>query len=88
MIQIHARIHERHPEISEDDVRCAWENQYRTTLRMVDSGERHVAVGLDTKGRDLEMVAVELESGDWLVYHAMTPPSQKTLAELGLRGRR
>jgi hypothetical protein len=34
------------------------------------------------------MVAVELEGGDWLVFHAMTPPSAKTYDELGTGRRR
>ena len=32
------------------------------------------------------MVALELEGGDWLVYHAMTPPSARTRDELGMKG--
>ena len=34
------------------------------------------------------MVAVELDDGAWLVYHAMTPPSAKTYRELRMGGRR
>ena len=39
---------------------------------------------MDDKGRELEMVAVELEGGDMLIFHAMTPPSRRTYEELGL----
>ena len=56
--------------------------------RETDSGLRHVAVGYDSRGREVEMVGVELEDGDWLVYHAMTPPSTKTYGELGMGRRR
>ena len=81
-------VGERHPDLSDDDVRSAWENQYRATIRETDSGRRHVAVGYDVRGREIEMVAVELEGGDWLVFHAMTPPSEKTYGELGMGRRR
>jgi hypothetical protein len=81
-------VSERHPSLADDDVRSAWENQYRATIRETNSGLRHVAVGHDTHGREIEMVAVELEGGDWLVFHAMTPPSAKTYDELGTGRRR
>lgn len=88
MVIIHPRVGVRHPELADDDVRSAWENQYRAVVRETDSGLRHVAVGYDSRGREVEMVGVELEGGDWLVYHAMTPPSTKTYDELGMGRRR
>jgi hypothetical protein len=81
-------VSERHPSLADDDVRSAWENQYRATIRETDSGLRHVSVGHDTHRREIEMVAVELEGGDWLAFHAMTPPSAKTYDELGMERRR
>ena len=88
MVIIHSRVSVRHPNLTDGDVRCAWENQYRAVIRQTDSGLRHVAVGHDARGREIEMVAVELEDGDWLIFHAMTPPSAKTYAELGMVRRR
>lgn len=88
MVIIHPRVGLRHPELTDDDVRSAWENQYRSIMRDTASGLRHVAVGYDSMGREVEMVGVELEDGDWLVYHAMTPPSMKTHNELGMGRRR
>ena len=38
--------------------------------------------GYDLHGRYIEMVGVLLADGAWLVYHAMTPPSKKTLMEI------
>jgi len=38
--------------------------------------------GYDPQGRYIEMVGVLLADGAWLVYHAMTPPSKKTLREI------
>ena len=88
MVYIHQRVHERHPELSDVDVISAWNNQYRSTMRETDRGIRFVAVGFDPNSRHVEMVAVELEGGHWLIYHAMTPPSSKTLDELGIERRR
>ena len=79
---------ERHPELTEGDVRSAWENQYRCYIRATDTGSRHVAIGCDTHGREIVMVAVKLEGGNWLVFHAMTPPSAKTYNELGMGRKR
>lgn len=82
---IHSRIHERHPEISDDDVRFAWSHYSIGAVRV--PGEREVRLGFDTQGRQLEMVGVLTVDG-WLVYHAMTPPSKKTLREVEAAGRR
>ena len=84
MVIVHPRVIERHPELAEGDVRSAWDNQYRCIIRATETGSRHVAIGCDTHGREIEMVAVALEGGDWLVFHAMTPPSAKTYDELGM----
>lgn len=51
MVIVHERVSERHPELT-DDVRSAWENQYRWVLRERDAGLRRVAVGLDPNGRE------------------------------------
>lgn len=82
---VHPRVPERHPELSEADVLEAWANCRRWAPRL-STGEC-VAVGFDARGRFVEMVAVRSTDGDWLVYHAMTPPSKKVLAEVRL-GRR
>ena len=73
---VHPRVHERHPEVSVEDVLSAWKHAIRSAPR-VDDSRTWVSVGVDVKGRLLEMVAVHNGRGDWLVYHAMTPPSKK-----------
>ena len=90
MVIVHNRVSARHPELDEEDVLRAWEYSYQLRIRETDSGSRYVAVGVDSKGRELEMVAVELAGGDMLIFHAMTPPSDETYKELGLakEGRR
>ena len=45
-------------------------------------GEREMRTGYDPQGQYIEMVGVLLADGAWLVYHAMTPPSKKTLREI------
>ena len=82
-VVIHPRVMERHPELSEDDVREAWDGYVRMTRRE-GADSYYVAVGFDLKGRAIELVAVETIEGDWSVYHALTPPTRGVLAELGL----
>ncbi len=85
-ILVHPRIMEKHPEISENDVICAWNNFARMQHRSEPNSKHAAAVGFDGKGRLLEMVAV-FDGKDYLVYHAMTPPTKKMLAELGINRR-
>ena len=85
---IHPRVFVRHPELTDEDVRVAWENSVDKTLR-VDSPNfpEYVCTGYDGKGRHVEMVGAMTREG-WLVYHAMTPPSKKTLKEISDAKRR
>lgn len=85
-VYVHSRVMARHPELSEDDVRSAWRNAIELVRRECDDGVRYVAAGADSRGRLIEMVAMARD-GAYLIYHAMTPPSKKTLAELHLQGR-
>ena len=49
-----------------------------------DSGE-WIAVGTDSRSRLVELVYEYDDEDDFFfVYHGMTPPSAKTLRELGL----
>lgn len=73
------RVCERHPELSVEDVEYAWEHFREVAIREV--AFREMRIGFDRKGRLLEMVGVLTVDG-WVVYHAMTPPSKKTLSEI------
>lgn len=84
IIIVHQRIMERHPEISEEDVIHAWKNTLRYVQRRRNGTDSFVAVGPDRQGRVIEMVGVFLSGGDWLIFHAMRPPTKNTLKELGL----
>ena len=85
---IHPRVLERHPQLSVEDVRTAWENAYYEALRP-DSPNfpEYLWIGEDGSGREIEMVGVPTESG-WLVYHANTPLSKRTRAEIDRARRR
>ena len=86
-VEVLGRVMERHPELTRDDVLSAWENTVAVAYRIDGEAERQVGIGTDRNGRLLEMVAARTKEGGWIVYHAMTPPSRKTLAELRITRR-
>ena len=68
--------------ISPADVMAAMRSMIRYKQR--DSGE-WIAVGTDSRSRLVELVYIYDADDDYFfVYHGMTPPSGKTLRELGL----
>ena len=87
-LMIHTRVFERHPQLTEEDVRTAWENACYEALRP-DSPNfpEYLWVGMDGNGREIEMVGVPTEGG-WLVYHANTPLSKRTRTEIDRARRR
>jgi len=85
VIDVNPRISKRHPEILETDVSSAWKNAFviieRSGVPLPDVVL--VALGSDTNGRLIEMVGSVTRSGAVHIFHAMTPPSKRTLEELG-----
>ena len=82
-IGVHLRIHQRHPELTDEDVVAAMRGMLRYQQRT--SGE-WIAIGLDAKGRLVELVyQYDSEADYFLVFHGMVPPSRKTLRELGMK---
>ncbi|MBT1179278.1 hypothetical protein [Bifidobacterium vespertilionis] len=82
-IIVHPRVHERHPDITDEDVYSAWIGCIRQRNR---PGTRIVVgAGYDIRGRLLEFTARHIQGDDdwWLVYHAMRC-TRKTLKELNL----
>ena len=84
---VHGRVNARHPELSEHDVLVAWKSRIAWAIRLTDARNQVAAVGFDDKGRFIEMIAV-CDGDDYLIFHAMTPPSKRTLTELDLLGRK
>ncbi|RRF89715.1 MAG: hypothetical protein DUD33_06290 [Coriobacteriaceae bacterium] len=86
MVKVHDRVTKRHPELSVAGIRRAWDNRVAMALRETSEQDFYIAIGFDDRGRELEMVSVVEDDGTILIFHAMTPPSKKTLFELGIRG--
>ena len=72
------RVHERHPELTADDVVTAFRSAMVDAQRARDTW---LAVGLDARGRNVEML-YKVAGSDVLIYHAMTPPTKKFLREI------
>lgn len=83
----HERIMARHPELKRRDVKSAWRNAVDFKERPSEKADDVVlvAVGADAHGRLIEMMGAVNADGIILVFHAMTPPSAKTLREIGLK---
>lgn len=86
-VDVHWRVQARHPELDPDDVKSAWRNATAIVERVTDSFPDVVlvAIGSDSHNRLLEMVAAVQVDGSICIFHAMTPPSTKTLKETGLK---
>jgi hypothetical protein len=80
---VHPRVVAKRPEVTEHDVETAFQGALRSRSRDTDPVQ-WVGVGMDGNGRLLEFVAVEVDDGDWLVFHCMAA-TKKTLYEVGLR---
>ena len=82
MLEIHPRIFLRHPQLNEEDIRTAWRNSYYEALR-ADSQNypEYLWIGVDSKGRDVEMVGTLTDDG-WLIYHTNTPLSRRVRLEV------
>jgi len=70
-IKVHPRINEKRPDISDEDVIVAWINHLIIRRRYVEELSQLRVIGIDGKGRFLQMVAAEKEDGILLIYHAM-----------------
>ena len=87
-VEVHRRVTERHPQLTEDDVLEAWRNAYYEALRPESPNfPEYLWIGIDGKGREVEMVGVMTEDG-WLIYHANTPVSSRTAEEVERARRR
>jgi predicted glycosyltransferase len=79
-IIVSSRIKKRHPNVNDEDVVHAFKSMLRHKQR---EGDEYIAIGVDSKGRILELVYIyNFEHDFFLVYHALVPPTKKTLSEL------
>lgn len=85
-VRVHARVHSRHPEIADEDVRAAFDATLRTVQRTDTDPTQWLGVGMDSRSRLLEFVAIQLGPDEWLVFHAM-PATRRALVEVGLTRR-
>lgn len=84
-IEVLGRVRERHPDVTDDDVRAAWRNASAVRCRGFGPPDNAAAAGADSCGRMLEMVGIARADGSVVVYHAMRLTA-KMAAELGLGG--
>lgn len=85
MIRIHGHAFEH--GLSKEDIEYAWENLIRSRQKNgTDDPPIWIGIGILPSGKTVELVAFLDESGIWCVFHAMEPPTQKFLKELGLKG--
>lgn len=81
------RIPERHPNVSKEDAIAAWNHCIACTPAFEVNPDRYIAIGIDDRGRQLELVVVRKEGGLWLIIHAQCPPQHDIKEKLGF-GRR
>ena len=81
------RVSERHPDVSKEDAATAWSHCIACTPAFDTDPDRYVAVGIDGKGRLLELIAVRKGGGLWLIIHAQHPPQNDIMKRLGLKRR-
>ena len=75
---VHPRVSARHPQLSDEDVRAAWQNSFFQALRTGSKNSpEYLWIGIDGKGREVEMVGVPT---------ANTPLSKRVRDEV--KGRR
>ena len=86
-VVVHPRIHEKHPELKDEDVESAFRNIFSQALRSLEEREEYMAIGSDSNGRLIEIVYRSDPEGNVIIYHAFTPPTKKALAELGRKGK-
>ena len=82
------RVPERHPEVSKEDAVEAWSHCIACTPAFDKDPDRYVAIGIDAKGRQVELVVIRKDGGLWLIIHAQTPPQHDIRGKLGFGRRR
>lgn len=63
------------------------EQRHRLCPAIDEDPRRYIAIGLDDRGRLIELVVIRKELGVWLIVHAQCPPQHDIKSRLGF-GRR
>lgn len=87
MIEVMVHPHALKHGVREADIRYAWENFIRQRQRSAPQSDQIVSVGVSPRGDLIQMVGV-INSQGVLVYHALTPPTENVIRELGLARRK
>ena len=87
-VYVDDRVPLRHPEISKKDAADAWINCIKSLPRIDKNPDEYLAIGADENGRLIELVVVRDAEGDWLIFHAVTPPSENAKKEFQARERK
>ena len=80
MLELLIHNHALEHGLTEDDIRCAWENFVKMRPR---GNDFEVRIGFDSSGREIGMVGALLTDGDVLVIHAKSPAIPSIKRELG-----
>lgn len=81
------RVPERHPEVSKEDAAAAWSHCMACAPTFDKDPDRYIAIGIDGKGIQIELVVIRKDGGVWLIVHAQYPPQHDIRSKLGF-GRR
>ena len=89
-VYVDDRVERKHPElgITKQDAIEAWYSAIKSRPRIEKDPNEYLAIGIDGKGRLIELVAIRDDEGDFLIYHAFTPPQENAKRELGISERR
>ncbi len=83
MDEVYIAEHALKHGVAPQDIEHAWANFVRKQYRGSPNEGEIVVIGIDTNGNLLQLVAAERLRGI-VIFHAMRPPTQKVLKELGL----
>ena len=65
------RVPEHHPDVSREDAAEAWAHCIACAPAIKVDPDRYIAIGIDGRGSQIELVAVRKDGGLWLIIHAV-----------------
>ena len=77
------RAPQQHPDVSKADAVAAWSNVIACAPAIDEDPRRYIAIGLDDRGRLIELVVIRKDLGTWLIIHAQYPPQHDIKSRLG-----